>query len=346
MATSAAQYSVESLLSVVYRLHPPDAVIHIGAGTGTGRMHAWQAWAVPNALLVDADEARLAWVRARQKQYPDWRPVRALLDREVQMAAYHTASNPAESGLLAPAALTSLWPNLRAVQVAEVPTQTVDALLASPELASFADATSTWLLVDCFPAQRILQGAVLAMQRSSLIWARALAADWPGTAEGAGEQDVLAFLAAQGFRCVDGREGNHPMVRELLFVRDWQAALAGSLQQQVLSQAELQILRDELSAAQAAVASVRAEQAPLDGLREEIRVLAEEKNALLAECASLRDELAGVRAAAEIAAATYAETDGRMADLNSRQKLLSDELLKAEAQLELMKDVLLRETGD
>ncbi|MGB9988650.1 hypothetical protein [Pseudoduganella rhizocola] len=341
---------MESLLSFLYRLYPPDAVIHIGAGTGTGRMHAWQAWAVPNALLVDADEARLAWVRGRQQQYPDWHPVCALLDREVQVAAYHTASNPAESGLLPPADLTSLWPNLRSVQVAEVPTQTVDALLTSPALASFANAASTWLLVDCFPAQRILQGAVLAMQRSSLIWARTLAADWPGTADGAGEQEVLAFLAAQGFRCVDRGEGNHPAVRELLFVRDWQAALASSLRQQVLSQAELQALRDELSAAQAAVAGVRAEQAamqaPLDGLREEIRVLAEEKNALLAECASLRNELAGVRTAAEIAAATHAETDGRMADLNSRQKLLSDELLKAEAQLELMKDVLLREIGD
>jgi regulator of replication initiation timing len=374
MTATVAQSSTEALLAVLHRLHTPDAVIHIGAGNGVGRMHAWQAWDVPNALLIDADEARLAWVRGRQQHSPNWRPVRALLDRQVHMADYHTASNPAESGLLPPAELAALWPNLRSVQVAEMQTHTVDGLLADPELQQFANAPTLWLLVDCVPAQRILQGASTALQRSSVVWARALATDWPGTADGAGEVGLSASLAAQGFRCLDVREGNHPMVREMLFVRDWRAALAGSLQQGALLQEELEVLRGdvdkqrddglliatlraELSAAQAAGAEAQAQlgeqaaqavtlNATLDSLREAVRRLTEEKSDLHAECESLRHELANNRAAADQDAARHEETESRMADLNARQKMLNDELRKAEAQLELMKDVLLREAGN
>ena len=50
---------ISNHMQLLLKLAPPQAIIHIGAGTGNGEMHQWRHWDIPHALIIDADPNRL-----------------------------------------------------------------------------------------------------------------------------------------------------------------------------------------------------------------------------------------------------------------------------------------------
>ena len=215
----SANLDTATIVASLRQIMPPTALIDVGIGRGTGAMHRWQGWDVPAAWLVDAESAQLAWAEPLAATHPGWRVHIATLAESDGQAPSYRASNPAESGLVSPAKLSALWPNLREEECTERPTTRLDTLLAAD--GDLPQGTGWWLIVDCLPALRVLQGAADTLERCSVLWLRTLLQPLPEPEAGSTLDDVQAFLAPLGFRCVQATEGNHPVLGDALFVRDW-----------------------------------------------------------------------------------------------------------------------------
>lgn len=214
-----ANLDTGTIVASLRRIMPPTALIDVGIGRGTGAMHRWHGWDVPAAWLVDAESAQLAWTEPLAATHPGWRVHVATLAELDGQAPCYRASNPAESGLVAPGKLAALWPNLREEERAERPVTRLDTLLAAD--GDLPEGTGWWLLVDCLPALRVLQGAPDTLERCSVLWLRTLLRPLPDHEAGSTLEELQAFLAPFGFRCVQVSEGNHPALGDALFVRDW-----------------------------------------------------------------------------------------------------------------------------
>ena len=196
-------------------LQPPTAVMHVGAGTGTGPVHHWRSWDVKKAWLLDAQESRLEWAQPLRSQHPDWHITKALLGTKSGVSTYHVASNPAESGLLPAEALSAYWPNLHTLDTEERTTATLDELIPSDALANDIN----WLIIDCCPALAVLEGAKAVVSKIDVIWLRAILDESRADNNGAALAEIEPYLTERGFVRIHVSEANHPKVGMALFTR-------------------------------------------------------------------------------------------------------------------------------
>ncbi|MCX7092885.1 MAG: hypothetical protein NTY50_05475 [Methylobacter sp.] len=225
---AAAALCYPELLRLIF---PPQAVIHIGAGTGNGDMYLWRQWQVPCALIVDADETRLDWAVKAAADNPAWQVYSAVLAESDDEIDYYSASNPGEDGLISSEKLTVLWPNLRISKHIRCRGRRLDNLLNEEGLTALRTSSSVWVLIDCLSSMSILQGAGNELDRWSVLWLRVLLKPLIEDPAVATLNDIEAFLHPHGYRCVHIIEGNHPAIGEVLFVRDWRAVLTPSIEQ-------------------------------------------------------------------------------------------------------------------
>ena len=207
---------------------------------------------------------------------------------------WHKLSNSNESGLLSSDSLSTLWPNLQSEGLHIQPQTTLDALL--PALT----APRNWLVVDCLPATRILQGAGQQLAYTAVVVARVLTQSQPLlVGQGASMQELCDYLLPQGFILLAQKEELHPAYSTLLLVRDYV-----SLHQQEQQKSELQVQAYQELKAQ------------LIDAQKTIQTETQAKEALQSEL----------------------QTKQQVSD---RQQQLKDEVGKAEAQLELLKELFL-----
>lgn len=398
------QAPITPWLQLLSQLAPPAGVLLVGAGNGVGPwVQLLQILAVPSVTLVEADDNQFEHLQRSVPQRDGWRLRKQVVGPRTDTVTYHQASNAAESGLLEPESLRSLWPNLKTTHK-----QTRQAITLA-DLQDDADTPANWLLLDCLPALPILQGAAQQLAAFDVITLRVLLAEdaVPGSAAGADE--VQATLQEQGFRCLALEASRHPAVGHALFVRDTAkqaqqreeqlaknlAALQAqniSLTQEISkliaeiteltkardqlstqlaaetkSKADVQTQRDleskakseaiaqrdaEAKAKAEAIAQRDAEAKAKTEAAAQRDALAKEKTALIAA----RDEQAKLAAERQSAIATqqkdsasklqhFQQLEVENREYAVRQHLLQDELIKAEAQIDLIKDLLLREPG-
>ena len=171
--------------------------------------------------------------------------------------------------------------------------------------ALVGDTPPCGLIVDCLPALLVLRGAAQTLARSQWLCVRVAELDLAGDiAQMTAVSAITDYLAQAGFTSVAHIPGNHPAVGYAFYARDWRSAMQ-HLQQ---AQADLQAqLAAETQAKQAeAAAKVEALQ-QRDELSQHFSTLTCDHQALIL-----------------------------------RQKVLQEELIKAEAQIDLIKDLLLR----
>jgi len=289
-----ANLDTETIVASLRQIMPPAALIDVGIGRGIGAMHQWRGWHVPAAWLVDAESTQLAWTETLAATYPGWRIHVATLAETDGQAPCYRASNPAESGLVPTSKLAALWPNLHEEERVERPVTRLDTLLADD--GELPQGAGWWLIVDCLPALRILQGATDTLERCSVLWLRTLLQPLPDNEAGSTLEDLQAFLAPLGFRCVQVSEGNHPALGDALFVRDWaqrlQPVIAGLRDTNEQATRQNQDLAQRL-AAQEAAAQANAKE------RDAKAALAREGQAKLDAASKEKTELASRLAAAE-----------------------------------------------
>ena len=241
-AVALKKVSIEAFVECLRQITPPDRVIHIGAGTGQGFMNSWQTWGVSAALIVDANAERLAWAQDLQ-----WQVHSAVLAQEAKEVDFFTASNPNEDGLISPAQLAVLWPNLRSTETLPVQTQTLDHLVTAVDFFPSVEKVNLWLMIDCLSSLAILKGATRTIEKASVLWLRVLLEPLKSVDAGS-LQEIDAYLNDFGYRCVNVVDSNHPCVGEAIFVRDWQDGVIDDLNEKEClgsENAALRQVRDE-----------------------------------------------------------------------------------------------------
>jgi hypothetical protein len=314
------------LLQALRALYPPQCVVHVGIGQGIGELVEWRNWAdLPSAVLIDSDDARLQW--ARHGVPASWRVLHTTVAATAGKHVYYRASNPQEDGLVPPEQLKPWWPQLSTLGTDTRRAQTLDQVMqldgsATPDAAP-ADTPATpghWLLLDCLPAAQLLRGASALLARTSVVCARTSQAPTDSAAPLAdtGHQALIDLLAPQGFVLLGQAETHHPALGYTVLARQPAALLA-----QAAAHAAAQ------AAAQATALAATAAEAPAPVDERE------------AQAAQLVELVTGEKAGAPSLnpSALQAENDA----LHQRLALLQEELLRAEGQINLIKDLMLRD---
>lgn len=194
-------------------LMPPRHVTLVGAGNGSG---PWVQWllsrAVPSATLVEADDALIHPLQATVAAASGaWRVRKQVIGPETATVTFHVASVSSESGLLEPESLRSLWPNLKTRQKQTRQAITLDELLQDDE------QSANWLIVDCWPAQPLLQGGQQALAFLDVVILRThLADNAPAEIDIRSAENILAPI---GLSLMESEPGRHPKQGHTLFVR-------------------------------------------------------------------------------------------------------------------------------
>lgn len=196
-------------------LLPPEGVVVVGAGAGTG---PWVGWLtrqeICDVVLVEGDEAQFRHLEEAVGDREGWRITGQVVGGETGSVVFHHASHGAESGLIDPEALRSLWPNIKTRRREERQSICLADLVEQ-------GAYATWVIVNCFPAQPILEGAGGVLERVDVIVARVVLGD--GVPFGTGtREDLTRYLEPFSFRCVAVELERHPALGRALYVRDLQ----------------------------------------------------------------------------------------------------------------------------
>jgi hypothetical protein len=299
--------NLSSWLDHLRILCPPTGVVLVGAGTGTGDwIQRLVQWDTPNVTLVEADDTQFQHLQNNVAPRDGWHLRKQVIAREAEIVTYFNASNSAESGLLAPESLSSVWPNLKTRQ--KHPRQAVT--LAA--LQQDTGASANWLMVDCFPALPILQGAADQLGAFDVIAVRVLLDDIVQSESLASQNALQPVLETLGFRCLAVQASRHPALGHALYVRDMSALAKQSDRQFDKDKAALTAALDE----QAKLAAQR--QTALAALQAQSNILAQERSKLTADNAAL------TKVSADLGAQKDAEIKAKIEALAQRDALTKD----------------------
>lgn len=401
---------LHGLRQVLARLFPMQGVVVVGAGRGQGLA---DFFAATSLLAIDGLAENLESLHRLLSTKTGGIAASAVITRQAGFGEFFVASSPAESGLIPPAELRGLWRNLDSREVREVETLDLPALLARLKLRD--DRHWNWLVIDCLPALRVLEGATSLVDELEVLELRCIRDDAGVTRPEASLSTSMQWLEARGFRLIADEDEAHPGLCTAVFCRDArelsdrlvrlareQARLDAAHVEQALVLAKVtteQVAAEKLVAdRQSQLEALHQEMAALTAVRDafikdngvlvaERDALAREKAALVQACdeqaklaaeraAQLASRAEAQSAAEKLAAerqsqlevlkqekaALAAERDATLrqyevlrAECDSlrqsvaaeqeRQVLLDEEMVKANAQLALIKDLLLRESG-
>ena len=312
-------------------------LIHIGCGAqpdlAAYRLLADQVW------LVEADADAVAALEPLVQDDGQLHVRHAVVDVSARVVPFYRYSLPWANGLVAlDEATQRLYPSLRCLTDDEVKTEAVDALvsacLGQAANASLGSAEESGageahlLILDVGGHNAALlpalehSGALARFSTVVIIPAhrRDTQIDVPPSLYG--PVDTPAGLNLPDNTQVLAR---HPLLKALKHAQAHLGALTAEHQQ-------LTATRDTLTKEKSALTAERA------GLAKEKQALSAEKQTLTTE----RDTLAHAKAALTAERDKLKQT---IAEGQQRQVLLEEELVKANAQIELIKDLLLREPG-
>jgi hypothetical protein len=395
--------TMDTAMHMLGKVAPPDALIHIGAGTGHGPLHQWQNWPLELAVLIDGDSEKLAWAKAKGSQ-ETWHVLGQVVGPQTGSQTWYKASISRESGLLAPEKLNDLWPNLSTRKQEEV---TAKSLADCLEQTPFSKVTGcVWTILDCLPALPLLQGAENILAHCQVIAARVLLPPQDESDRQDASLNYLeAWLEARGFQCVQTVETLHPDLGYCFFARNWpeetrirtrerdaKAKEAADTHKQLdeLGQAKGQLEKDlgartkerdakakqvqELTGERDAKAKqiqeltkerdAKAKEAQdltkeRDAQSKQVQDLTKQRDAKAKEAQDRQEQLKKVQTEKDNALSRIKELEQQKSDAVQkyqhqeqqsredayRQSQLQEELTRAEAQIELIKDLLLREQG-
>lgn len=320
---SAAQTS-----HLLQSLFPPQAVILVGVSRSQPHLFDWPSVRADNILLVDAAPEALANTRQSLPKTTAWQMRSAVLADHAGEAGFFTASNPGEDGLVPPQQLAELWPNLRTTAERTCTTQTLHALLAEPELAGLTKADDTWLVIDCLPALRILQGAGALLQRCKVISLRVLLEPLEQEEPGSTLAEAERYLAEHHFRCIHCTEENHPQIGQALFLRDDSVQHGKEIACFIQAQADLADERDNLEQQNTALlATCQALKAKNTALQTEREALRQDNTALAAKRQAQLDALTKEKAELLTASDALAQEKAAITAARDEQTKLANERL-------------------
>ena len=223
-------------------LSPQEGVVYVGAGTGLSLLNYIND-SVKSVILIEAEESYITRLEQLANLNNNWTFVNATVGSKAEKSTFYHLSNIAESSLVAPEYLNDIWRNLnileeRAVEISPLADVLDKAVLDSKNF--------NWLVIDCFPALPILQGAGQYNSSWEVISARVIVDESICAEQGATKREVDNYLSLLGYRCVSVEEERQPAIAKALYVRDWRY-LEKQIAEQAKAVSELQGQNTQLS---------------------------------------------------------------------------------------------------
>ena len=356
-------------------LLPPGGVILVGAGSGTGEwVNYLLGCDISNVTLVEADDIQFQHLKRAVPKRDDWHLSKQVVAPDAESVTFYQASNSAESGLLDPESLLKLWPNIKTRKQ-----QSRDPV-ALATLLQKVQSPINWLIIDCLPALSIIQSASERLDEIDLVVIRVLRDESVLPSKVESTADLQSYLSGHGFRFLADESSRHPVIGYALYVRDAQAAIKGLREKlaQVEKEKQLEIQKQSQTTAQQAEnykdqlkELLQAKQAAEEKLEESLQQIKhlevkientsrarDEQAHISAERQKQIDMLTKLQADTEtkleqekvVLAKKLLETQNAMREkedayvkLSHRNQLMREELDSAEAQIDLIKEHLLRE---
>jgi len=264
LPSNATPLPLTTWLDMLAATMPPTGALMVGAGNGTGTLTQWLLCQPVDALLVEGDESQYHHLQRCAVQQPGFVLQRDVVAGRSEPIIFHSYSNPAENGLLSLEPLRTLWPQLFPVSRAMVAAPaTIDTLIAS------SDIRFNWLIIDCLPAEFLLQGAMQSLMGCDVVICRIADLETNGQADDR-LSGAHSLLAEKGLRMAHQQSGRHPAIGHAVFVRD----LAQQAQR-------LNILHEAAKSEAKARADAEQEKLTADGQIEALQQQIEELNAAL-----------------------------------------------------------------
>jgi hypothetical protein len=332
---------IASFMLCLKALVTPKKIIHIGAGRGIGDLHAWQSWDIANALIIEADIQRTDWTRSLVNKLPHCQVIEAVVAETVTEVEYFQASHPDEDSFFPVQELNCVWSNMRVVQSQVRKTETLSNLLAQVGFVESLAVTvgieapiGIWAIVDCLPAESILKSAGRWMDHFGVVIARVLLAPIPGTSEVGQNASVEAYMQSVNFKSVAVFESSHPSIGYAFYIKDWSVS---TIAQAFETKQTLLKSKDEQVKIQNELAETKFQMQRLTFDRDTQLVTIE---VLKAAIEAQQQELAHANEQLKKIELLQQEKGTAELLIQNRQEHLHGDLIRAEAQIELIKDLV------
>jgi hypothetical protein len=208
-------------IGLLRRLYPIRKLIHVG-DLNKHTLSEYAEWTSAPAIFVIADEEQHRSLTPLVEGHPGWSSLHAVAAELASERDYFKASNPRESGLLAPESLAGIWRNIKTLSQTRVLATTLDSVLGSSPRGA---PTVNWIIVNCLSALPVIQGATHCIAECDVIVSRAVLDESvcanPSTTASALDEYLTGFA----FRRISVNEERNPALGTVIYVRDWRAAL-------------------------------------------------------------------------------------------------------------------------
>lgn len=336
-----SQLGIASFMLCLKALVAPKKIIHIGAGRGVGDLHVWQNWNISVALVVDADIQRTSWAKSIESAHPHWKVIEAVVSETASEVEFYQASNPDEDSYFPVKELDQLWSNMRVVQSRLRATTTLSSLLEQfgflqKENVTLSDdgPALTWAIIDCLPAEAILKSAGHWIGAVDVVIARVLLAPLVSASEVGQNDTVDAYMQSVNFKPVAVFESHHPSIGYTVFIKDrsaMTAAHANEVKDILLESKEEQIkMQNELDETKFQMQRLTLDRDTQLVTINELKAVIQEQSQ---ELSLAKTELTNI----ELVQQEKSKAEG---SIQTRQQHLQNDLLRAEAQIELIKDLV------
>jgi FkbM family methyltransferase len=206
---------VKSWLEHLGYLVPCRGVLVAGSGFGSW-VEELNALNVPRALFVEGQNSKIERMKKLYDLPQNCQVVQGILWIEEAEVRFYEASNSALSGLVAPDTFREIWPNATTLNVESFHATTLKNVVEEYD----PESSINWLIVDCFPAVKILQGALERLDQYDVVLARTVIDENFVDTLGLQRKELHTFLEDQGFRQIVTFEETSPSVGLVLYVRD------------------------------------------------------------------------------------------------------------------------------
>ena len=211
MASNSSKHECVEMLRKAY---PIRSLIHVG-DLNKHALSEYAGWVPERAVFVMPDVERYHSLARDVEAHSGWRSIRAVVGEIEAEREYFTASNPRESGLLAPEFLAPIWRNIKTLSRQRVPVLTLDDLLA----VGGNEPPANWIVINCLPALTVIQGAISCLSRCDVVVARAVVDDSAPVDAAVKLSALDEYLTARGFDRVAVHQERHPALGSATYAR-------------------------------------------------------------------------------------------------------------------------------
>ena len=339
-------------LECLSRIFPVKGAVVVGAGLGEGAWFEVLEQVDNNILLVEPDAGCVQHLKSVFADRSQWLIQQQVVAAGVEERAFHAMSLSSENSLLPPEQLKGIWPHIQSKQ------ESICQTVALDELCRESSIVPNWLVLDCLPALPMLHGSERVLAETDVLIVRAVVSDSFCQTAQASQKQIDDFIQKRGFNLYGLEAEQNPTLVHVVYVRGCPRGSAkklGELKQKVQEQdialekksGTLKTLEREKKTLEGQLKTQNKEN---DGKQKELLELTQKCGVQEQELGQVRrqvEKLQNERDQAELRSEKLEQErrslEEKIEEDNHRMQQFQQELARAEWQIVMIKDLLLRE---